>query len=112
MYLRHVGGPPLRSYLTAGMGPPEEEEHAHAVREYLMKLSVDVVDHHCGILTIGETPKPIGGPGIRRWNLRVSDPQMNRSDPTQRLTTSFNYVFNFKNYLPTKMSFSWFLAYD
>ena len=41
-------------------------------------------DHHYDILTMGETPEPILGPDIRRWNLRVPDPQMNRSDPTQR----------------------------
>ena len=41
-------------------------------------------DHHCGILIIGETPKPIWGPDIRRWNIRVPDPQMNRSASTQR----------------------------
>ena len=41
-------------------------------------------DHHCGILIMGKTPKPIWGPDIRRWNIRVPDPQMNRSASTQR----------------------------
>ena len=40
MNLMHVGRPPLRSYLIAGMGA-EEEEHAHAIREYIMQLSDD-----------------------------------------------------------------------
>ena len=94
--LMHVGRPPLRSYLTAGIGATRrgiactrsERIHNTTFWRWGESHGGHHRDHHRGILTIGETPEPIWGPDIRRWNIRVPDPQMYRSAPTQR-----RYVF-------------------
>ena len=93
MNLMHVGRPPLRSYLTAGMGATRrgiactssEKIHNATFWRWGVSHGGHHRDHHCSILTIGETPKPIWGPDIHRWNIQVPDPQMNCSAPTQRI---------------------------
>ena len=73
MNLMHVGRPPLRSYLTAGMGATRrgiactrsERIYNTTFWRWGAFHGGHRRDHHCGILIIGETPEPIWGPDIR-----------------------------------------------
>ena len=79
MNLMHVGRPPLRSYLTAGMGAIQrgiactrsERIHNATFWRWGASHGGHRRDHNCGILTVGETPEPIWGPDIRRWNINT-----------------------------------------
>ena len=69
MKLMHVGRPPLRSYLTTGMGATRREractrsERIHNAIFWRWGASHGGHrrDDHCSILTIGETPNPFQG---------------------------------------------------
>ena len=72
MNLRHVERPPLRSYLTTGMGATRrgrvctrcERIHIATFRWRGASHGGHHRDHHCGIFTIGETPESLWGPDI------------------------------------------------
>ena len=87
--VRHIGRPPLWSYLTADMGAPWDEEHAYVEMEFITQLPVDGVATTWTItvatlLVIGELVQPIWGPDNHKLNLWVPDPQVNSSELPQR----------------------------
>ena len=90
MKLMHGGRPPLRSYLTAGMGATRRgractrSERIHNATFWKRVPRRPPPGPPLQHPYYRRDSEPIWGPDIRRWNLRVLDPQMNRSDPTQR----------------------------